>query len=87
LTPDGSFAIVLPYDQQDRIEILCGTYAMQPKRRMKVRPKPELPPKRVLTEFIRGNPVACLDGSLTILNPDGKYSSEYLTLTGRFHNF
>ena len=87
LASDGCFALILPAEAADRFQIACADNGLFPSRILIVFPKPSSPAKRVLIEFSKNKIEFPLNAELTILDASGKYTPEYLSLTGCFHNF
>ena len=87
LTEDGTFALVLPALNYNTFLPVSKKYGLFLKRRMVVFPKPASRPKRMLMEFTRLEPTWVTGSELIILDGSGKFSSPYLVLTDRFHNF
>jgi tRNA1Val (adenine37-N6)-methyltransferase len=87
LTPEGSFALILPSEAANRFQVTCAYKGLYPLRTLVVYPKPSSPAKRILMEFSKNKIENPLNAELTILDASGKYTPEYLTLTGCYHNF
>ena len=87
LTADGRFALVLPSDAAGRFRTICDGNGLYLSRNLDVYPGQTKLPKRTLMEFTKcriGDPES---STLTILDEPGKFTPEYLALTGGFHNF
>jgi tRNA1Val (adenine37-N6)-methyltransferase len=87
LAHDGCFALILPAEAAARFQIACAYNGLFPSSMLFVYPKPSSPAKRVLMEFSKNKIENPLSAELTILDASGKYTQEYLTLTGCYHNF
>ena len=87
LTPEGSFALILPADDAEEFVALCKTNGVYLRRRMTVYPKPAVLPMRTLMEFTKSQCNNMDETELTILDCSGTFSAEYLALTRNFHNF
>ena len=93
LTPNGSFALILPAGSVEEFIGSCLKNGMYLKRKLTILPKPALPPIRTLMEFtnspspIGTGLISVSENDLTILNSSGTFSSEYLVLTNNFHSF
>ena len=93
LTPNGSFALILPFGSVDEFIGSCEKHGIYLQRKLTILPKPALHPIRTLMEFTMSpgqvgsglRPVS--ENDLTILNSSGKFTSEYLALTNNFHCF
>jgi tRNA1Val (adenine37-N6)-methyltransferase len=87
LAPGGRFALVLPVIQFERILQMLTETNLSVSKMTSVRSCPLSPFSRVLLE-LSNFPVNKLTRSeITILNPDGTFSDEYLDLTRDFHCF
>ena len=87
LEADGRFALVLPSDAASRFISICAGNGLYVSRHLDVYPRPALPPKRTLMEFTKSQPDHPEFSALTILDESGKFTPEYLALTGCFHSF
>jgi tRNA1Val (adenine37-N6)-methyltransferase len=87
LTGDGRFALILPSETAGRFQLLCSENGLHVSRRLSVCPKPSVPPKRILMEFRKTKAVHPENSQITLLTATGKFTPEYLALTGCFHNF
>jgi len=86
LTQDGRFALILPPVAAEKFRLLCASGGLYLSRGASVYSKPGGRPKRMLMEFTReiiGHPEYT---DLTICDLLGKFTGEYLALTGCFHN-
>lgn len=86
LAPAGRLHLVLPVNEAVRFVALARDYNLHCRRRMFVRPTPELPPARVLMSLQRGVPQSC-DESELVIEKGGRhlYSDEYVSLTKDFY--
>jgi len=87
LSGHGCFVVILPSETAHRFQEICQETGMNLSRRLVVFPKPDLPPKRILMDFIKENVTHPETSELTILDAAGKFTTEYLNLTKAFHNF
>lgn len=87
LSPVGRFALILPVKESDSFIQQAYQASLYLLRKTTVFPKRHSPPKRVLMEFGRTSRDVIAGNELIILESDGSFSSEYLTLTADFHNF
>jgi len=87
LSRHGRLAIILPPEPAGKFIILCEETGLHLVNRMNVFPKPDAPCSRILMEFSRNKKTQTSETELTILDPSGKYSAAYLTLTSAFHKF
>ena len=86
LTENGRVALVLPSDQErdlTRYARMCGFHLS---RILRIRTVPRKEPKRIIVEFSRQRVSNPSDEILTIQS-EGKYTSEYLSLTRDFYLF
>ena len=86
LTENGRVALVLPSDQEHdltRHARMCGFHLS---RILRIRTVPRKEPKRIIVEFSRQRVSNPSDEILTIQS-EGKYTSEYLSLTRDFYLF
>ena len=86
LTENGRISLVLPADQETflkRYAAMCGFYLF---RILRIRTVPRKAPSRIIAEFSRNRCPDPEEGLLTIQN-EGKYTSEYLSLTHEFYLF
>jgi len=87
LSKQGRLAIILPPEPAGRFIFLCKETHLHLLTRMIVYPKPDAPCTRILMEFSRNEKAQTNEAELTILDPAGKYSAAYFTLTSAFHKF
>ena len=86
LTENGRVSIVLPADQEaslSRYARMCGLHLF---RILRVRTVPRKAPSRIIAEFARQRCPEPQEELLTIQD-EGKYTQEYLSLTGDFYLF
>ena len=86
LSENGRVSLVLPADQEaalTRYARMCGLYLF---RILRVRTVPRKDPSRIIAEFSR---IRCEDPvqELLTIQDEGKYTQEYLSLTGDFYLF
>lgn len=86
LSPAGRLHMVLPVTEAERFLELARDYNLHCQKRMFVRPKPELPPARVLMSLQRGDTQIC-DETEIVIEKGGRhiYSDEYVSLTKDFY--
>lgn len=87
LTTHGSFCTILPAGSEDEFSRICGINNLFLSRKLEVSPKPLVPAKRSIMEFRRNAPTFHEKMNLTILNSEGKFSTDYLALTSGYHQF
>ena len=87
MTPEGSFALILPADVAEAFVVFCKMIGMYLRRSLIIYPKPAVLPTRILMEFTKSQCKYMGETELTILNFSGAFSAEYLALTSNFHNF
>ena len=86
LSENGRVSLVLPADQEaalTRYARMCGLYLF---RILRVRTVPRKAPSRIISEFSRTR-CAELSEELLTIQDEGKYTQEYLSLTGDFYLF
>ena len=86
LSENGRVSLVLPADQEaalTRYARMCGLYLF---RILRVRTVPRKAPSRIIAEFSRTRCEELSEELLTIQD-EGKYTQEYLSLTGDFYLF
>ena len=86
LSENGRVSLVLPADQEaalTRYARMCGLYLS---RILRVRTVPRKAPSRIIAEFSRTR-CAELSEELLTIQDEGKYTQEYLSLTGDFYLF
>ena len=86
LSDAGALHLVLPVKEGGSFAEIACDYNLHCRRRMFVRPTPELPPARVLLSLQRG-PAKCCDESVLVIEKKGRhlYSDEYVSLTKDFY--
>ncbi|MEI6457137.1 MAG: methyltransferase [bacterium] len=87
LSPGGRICLIYPFANQryfDETILGCGFHIS---RRMVLIPRQGLPPGRLLTECMRSPAIQENPSEICILGKNGKFSSEYIKLTGDFHDF
>jgi tRNA1Val (adenine37-N6)-methyltransferase len=86
LEPDGRLHLVLPVNEAGRFVELARDFELNCRKRMFVRPTPELPPARALMSLQLGGPQSCDDSEL-LIEKGGRhiYSDEYVSLTKDFY--
>jgi tRNA1Val (adenine37-N6)-methyltransferase len=87
LTTDGILALILPTILAERLQLTCKAHGLFLSRSLKVSAHPATSPKRTLMEFTKNKINHPATSDLTIRDSAGKFMSEYLALTGCFHNF
>ena len=86
LSENGRVSLVLPADQEaalTRYARMCGLYLF---RILRVRTVPRKAPSRIIAEFSITR-CAGLSEELLTIQDEGKYTQEYLSLTGDFYLF
>lgn len=84
LSPDGRFALVIPWDVAAYVIELAETYALYPSRQLLVMTKTNDKPKRTLLSFTFKKQ-ECLTEQLLIEIARHQYSEEYIRLTKDFY--
>ncbi len=85
LSPDGIAAFILPFSDQEGFLQEVFLNKLYPARICEVSNSPNHPPKRILLEISKKEPVCCEKETLCIRNQENKYSIEYQNLTNEFH--
>jgi len=85
LAPDGTLQLVLPVIEAEKFAVLARASGLYCRRRLSVRPTPELPPARMLMTF--GRQSQDCEESVIVLEKGGRhvYSDEYVSLTKDFY--
>ncbi|MCX6266535.1 MAG: methyltransferase [Bacteroidetes bacterium] len=86
LVAKGCFSVILPSEATQKFEVVCAGNGLYLSRKLIVYPRPGTPAKRTLLEFTKDKSGFPLTYELTILAGSGKFTPEYLALTGQFHN-
>ncbi|MDZ7634256.1 MAG: methyltransferase [Bacteroidales bacterium] len=86
LAPAGSLHLLLPVIEAGRFVELARDFGLNCRKRMFVRPTPELPPARTLMSLQLVGPQSC-DDSEMVIEKGGRhiYSDEYVSLTKDFY--
>lgn len=86
LAPQGRIALILPYDQKERLADCIRTYHLFLSKETSVIPVPGAEPKRLLVELTAEStaPSVCSD-QLTIEIARHQYTDEYISLTKDFY--
>jgi len=87
LSQHGRFSVILPSETAAWYQLLLERCGLHMIRRMVIYPKPASPSRRTLMEFSKQAVNQAEETELTILDPSGKFSLAYLTLTHSFHQF
>lgn len=86
LTPAGRVSLVLPAEQENWLCRYAGMSGLHLFRILRIRTVPRKAPSRIIAEFSRSRCPRPAEELLTIQN-EGKYTEEYLSLTGDFYLF
>lgn len=86
LAPQGRIALILPYDQKERLADCIRTQNLFLSKEISVIPVPGAEPKRLLAE-LTADPLASpvFTGQLTIEIARHQYTDEYISLTKDFY--
>ncbi len=86
LAPAGGLHLVLPVNEAVRFVELARDFDLNCRKKVFVRPTPELPPARVLMSLQCGDHQSC-DESEMVIEKGGRhiYSDEYVSLTKDFY--
>lgn len=84
LSEKGKVSFVFPYDQTEKIIQIAQREGLFLSRYTKVKPRPDLPPKRSLLEFGKEK-VNCEANELTIELSRHIYTDDYIALTRDFY--
>ncbi|MEN8224386.1 MAG: methyltransferase [Bacteroidota bacterium] len=82
--PEGSFNLILPYENQDDFERLAAACGLKQSRQLIIVPVKGKKPNRILSEW-QLSASQIISDSLAIRNADHQYSEEYKALTGEFY--
>lgn len=86
LAPQGRIALILPYDQKERLTDCIRTQNLFLSKATSVIPVPGAEPKRLLAELTAEPPVSpASSGRLTIEVARHQYTDEYVSLTKDFY--
>jgi tRNA1Val (adenine37-N6)-methyltransferase len=85
MTPSGTLQMVLPVNEAGQIIEMAGSLRLHCQRKLNVKPKPEIPPSRVLMTLGRNQ--GSVEESTIIIEKEGRhnYSDEYVSLTKDFY--
>lgn len=85
LSPQGRFAIILPYIEGLRFQELAKTYHLYMTKVLEVKPKEDKPVERLLMQFEREKKP--LEQEELIIQRDGanEWTGDYIALTGDFY--
>ena len=86
LSANGRVSLVLPADQEAALTRYARMGGMYLIRILRVRTVPRKAPSRIIAEFSRTR-CAELSEELLTIQDEGKYTQEYLSLTGDFYLF
>ncbi len=85
LTADGRFCLILPADQKEAFEASARTVGLTCIRFRRVRPGPQLPPKRVLLEFAAESHRSVVEEpSMMVELSRHEYAPDYVILAKEF---
>lgn len=84
VSPQGCIAVILPFDQKERLNAIIFDNQLYIKRQTTIYSKVDSPPKRILTE-ISITPVLVIEDNLVIEINRHQYTSEYISLTKEFY--
>ena len=86
LAPQGRIALILPYDQKERLTDCIRTQNLFLSKETSVIPVPGAEPKRLLAELTAEPPVfPTFSSQLTIVIARHQYTDEYVSLTKDFY--
>ena len=86
LAPQGRIALILPYDQKDRLTDCIQTQNLFLSKEVSVIPVPDAQPKRLLAELTSEPPTSpTFSDRLTIEIARHRYTDEYINLTKDFY--
>jgi tRNA1Val (adenine37-N6)-methyltransferase len=84
LSKNGKLSLIIPVDAFDRIQFLAGRNELYLNRKTIVRPREDLPPKRVLLEYST-QMTGTESNELFIEKSRHVYSEEYIELTQSYY--
>lgn len=85
LDKSGKFCIILPSDQENLFVETALEYSLYCSRKCYIKPVSEIPPKRVILEFIRDKCLCLVSEIVVETNKRHIYTADYLTLTKEFY--
>lgn len=86
LAPQGRIALILPYDQKERLTDCIRTYQLFLSKETSVIPVPGAQPKRLLAELTADQPASPASSDRLILEiARHQYTDEYIRLTKDFY--
>lgn len=85
LSDEGTFAMILPFQEKERFIELASRVGLFPKRLLDVCPTPDVQPKRFLAEFSKKK--QDVEQHILVIESEGRhqYSEEYKRLTADFY--
>lgn len=84
LAPEGTFAVILPFEQENDFLAKAGTFGLFPKKITHVRGNPQVKIKRSLIAFTK-NKQPCPCDTLIIEEHRHQYTPQYVQLTKDFY--
>lgn len=86
IAPRGSLFIVIPCSSHDEFMGLAQKHGLTCRKKLWVKPTPNIQPKRVLLEFYHGQTANCIEDTL-VVEQHGRhqYSEEYKALTKDYY--
>lgn len=84
LSPNGQFAVVLPFTSENEFITMANGFKLYPKRLTRIKGSLETPIKRSLAQFSK-NSVSIEKSELIIETERHKYTQEYIHLTKGFY--
>ncbi len=85
LSNDGSFSVILPFNQKEDFMFLCQESRLNVKRIVNIQTKVGVPFKRVLLEFVFNKIEDIEEKELLVEIERHRYSTEYINLTKDFY--
>ena len=86
LVVDGSFSVILPYEQATELQRIAASYGLELKRYCLVKGRSDTPVRRVLFDFVKTkNPIIAHREELVIELDRNIYTEEYRELTAPFY--
>lgn len=85
LTPTGRLAMIVPASFEQSLEACASAVGLRVSRACRVAGTKSSAPKRVMMEFARHTAKEKVEESLAIEYSPGRYTGEYMALTGEFY--
>ena len=82
LNPTGKLSVILPYDKKEIFSDICKFHNLKCFKITTVIPVTNKKPNRILMQWLKtGNPINCIENTLTIRLSNDIYTADYIGLT------